>query len=59
MVDAGLAVAPLTPSARALSGAQQGPCRGVAVVPGKALAGGLVDLFGKDPAMGRRLLVLI
>ena len=55
MVGAGLAVAPLTPSARALSGAQQGSCRGVAVIPGK----GLVDLLGKDPADGRRLLVLI
>ena len=59
MVDAGLAVAPLTPSARVLPG---GPARVLpwhAVVPGKALAGGLVDLLGKDPAEGRRLLVLI
>ena len=46
MVDAGLAVALLTPSARALPGARQGSCRGVAVVPGKALAGGLVDFLG-------------
>ena len=45
MVDAGLAVAPLMPSARALPGARQGSCRGVAVVPGKALAGGLVDVL--------------
>ena len=59
MVHAGLAVAPLMPSARALPGARQGSCRGVAVVPGKALAGGLVDLLGKDPAEGRHLLVLI
>ena len=40
MVDADLAVAPLTPSARALPGARQGSCRGTAVVPGKAFAGG-------------------
>mgnify|MGYP006951652130 FL=1 len=59
MAGAGLAVAPLMPSARVLPGARQGSCRGVAVVPGKALAGGLVDLLGKDPAEGRRLLVLI
>ena len=59
MVDAGLAVAPLTPLERPLSGARKGSCRGVAVVPDKALAGGLVDLLGKDPAEGRRLLVLI
>ena len=59
LVDAGLAVAPLMSLARALPGVRQGSCRGVAVVPGKALAGGLVDLLGKDPAEGRRLLVLI
>ena len=59
MVDAGLAVALPMPLARVLPGARQGSCRGVAVVPGKALAGGLVDLLGKDPAEGRRLLVLI
>ena len=59
MVDAGLAVVPLTPSARALSGARQGSCRGVAVVPGKDLAGGLVAFLGKDIVEGRRLLVLI
>ena len=57
MVDAGLAVAPLTPSARAVPRARKGSCRGVAVVPGKALAWGLVDLLGKEPAEGRRLLV--
>ena len=59
MAGAGLAVALLMPSARVLPGARQGSCRGTAVVPGKALARGLVDLLGKDPAEGRRLLVLI
>ena len=59
LVDAGLAVAPLMSSARTLPEARQGSCRGVAVVPGKALAGGLVDLLGKEPAEGRRLLVFI
>ena len=56
MAGAGLVVAPMMPSARVLPGARQGSCRGVAVVPGKALA---MDLLGKDPAEGRRLLVLI
>ena len=46
LARAGLAVALLTPSARVLSGAQQGFCRGVAVIPGKGLAGGLVDFLG-------------
>ena len=46
LVDAGLAVAPLMSLARALPGARQGSCRGIAVVPGKALAGGLVDFLG-------------
>ena len=59
MVDAGLAVAPLMFSTRALPGAQQGSCRGVAVVPGKDLAGGLVDFLGKNLVEGRRLLILI
>ena len=59
MADAGLAMALLTPSTRVLPGARQGSCRGVAVVPGKALAGGLVDFLGQDPTEGRRLLVLI
>ena len=36
----------LTPSARVLLGAWQGSSRGVVVVPGKALAGGLVVLLG-------------
>ena len=31
---------------KGLAGARQGSCRGVAVVPGKALAGGLVDFLG-------------
>ena len=35
------------------------PCRGVAVIPGKDLAGGLVDFLGKDLVEGCRLLVLI
>ena len=38
---------------------RQGSCRGIAVVPGKDLAGGLVDFLGKDLAEDRRLLVLI
>ena len=59
MAGAGLAVAPLKPSARVLPGARQGSCRGVAVVPGKALAGGPVDSLGWDPVEGRRLLILI
>ena len=38
---------------------RQGPCRGVVVVPGKGLAGGLVGILGKDLAEDRRLLVII
>ena len=56
---AGLAVAPLMPLMRALSG---GPARVLpwrAVVPGKGLAGGLVAFLGKDLAKDRRLLILI
>ena len=48
LAGAGLAVAPLTPSVRALLG---GPARVLswrAVVPGKDLAGGLVGFFGED-----------
>ena len=48
LVGAGLAVALLSPLARVLSG---GPTRVLpwrAGVPGKDLAGGLVDFFGKD-----------
>ena len=59
MAGAGLAVALLMPSAWVLLGARQGSCRGVGVVSGKGLAGGLVDFLGQDPAEGRRLLVLI
>ena len=59
LVGAGLAVALLTPLARALPG---GPARVLpwrAVVPGKDLARGLVDFLSKDLAEGSRLLVLI
>ena len=67
LVGEGLAVAPLTPMARALPGGPArvlpgGPARVLprcAVVPGKDLAGGLVAFLGKDSAEGRRLLVLI
>ena len=59
MAGAGLAMALLAFSARALPRDRQGSCRGIAVVPGKALSGGLVDLLSKDPTEGRRLLVLI
>ena len=38
---------------------RQAPCRAIAVVPGKDLAGGLVDFLGTDLAEDRRLLVLI
>ena len=56
MAGAGVAVAPLMPSARVLPGARQGSSHGVAVVPGKALAGGLVVFLGWDPAKGCRVL---
>ena len=59
LAGAGLVVAPLTPSVRALPG---GPVRVLswhAVVPGKDLAGGLVALLGKDLAEDRCLLILI
>ena len=46
MAGAGLAVALLMPSARVLPGAWQGSCRGIAVIPDKGLAGGLVDFLG-------------
>ena len=59
LVDAGLAVAPLVSSERALPRARQGSCRDIAVVPGKDLAGGLVDSLGKDLVEDRRLLVFI
>ena len=38
---------------------RQGSCRGVVVVPGKGLAGGLVGFLGKDLAEDRRLVVII
>ena len=56
MVSAGLVVALLASSARALPG---GPARVLpwrAVVPGKDLAGGLVAFLGKDLAEDRLLL---
>ena len=59
LVGAGLVVAPLASSVRALPG---GPARVLpwrAVVPGKDLAGGLVALLGKDLAEDRFLLILI
>ena len=59
LVDAGLAVALLASSVRALPG---GPARVLpwrAVVPGKGLAGGLVAFLGKDLIEDRRLLILI
>ena len=59
LVGAGLAVALLVSSVRALPG---GPARVLpwrAVVPGKDLAGGLVALLGKDLAEDRCLLILI
>ena len=46
LASTGLAVALLMPLAKALPGAWQGSCRGVAVIPGKGLAGGLVDFLG-------------
>ena len=51
-----LATALLMSSARVLPGTRQGSCRGAAVVPGKALARGLVVFLGWDPAKGCRLL---
>ena len=50
MADAGLAAALQLSSARALSGPREGSCRGIAVVPGKGLAGGLAGFLGKDLA---------
>ena len=58
LVGAGLAVAPLAPLARALSG---GPSRVLpwrAIVPGKDLARGLVGFLGKDLAEVRHFMVL-
>ena len=58
MVGAGLAVASRMSSARALPGPRQESCCGVAVVPDKDLAGGLVGFPGKDLAEVHRLLIL-
>ena len=59
LVGAGLVVALLASSVRALPGdpARVLPWR--AVVPGKGLAGGLVAFLSKDLAEDRRLLILI
>ena len=51
LASAGLAATPLMSSARS--------CHGIAVVPDKDLAGGLVDFLGEDLAEDRCLLVLI
>ena len=59
LAGAGLAVALLASSVRALPG---GPARVLpwrAVVPGKDLAGGLVGFLGKDLVEDRRLPILI
>ena len=59
LAGAGLAVALLASSVKALPG---GPARVLpwrAVVPGKDLAGGLVALLGKDLAEDRCLPILI
>ena len=57
LAGVGLAVASRMSSARALPGTSQGSCRGVAVVPGKDLAGGLVGFPGEDLTEVRRLLL--
>ena len=59
LVGAGLAVAPPAPSVRALPGGPTRVSPWRAVVPGKDLAGGLVDFLGKDLAEDRCLLALI
>ena len=59
LVGAGLVLAPLATSVRALPG---GPAKALpwrAVVPGKDLAGGLVSPLGKDLAEDHCLLILI
>ena len=59
LVGAGLVVALLASSVRALLG---GPTRVLswhAVVPGKDLAGGLVAFLGRDLAENSRLLILM
>ena len=59
LVGAGLAVALLASSVRALPGGPTRVSPGRAVVPGKDLAGGLAALLGKDLADDRCLLILI
>ena len=59
LAGAGLAAAPSMSSARVLPGPRQGSCRGIAVIPGKDLVGGLMDFLGKDLAEDHRLMVLI
>ena len=59
LVGAGLEVAPLASSVRALPGGPTRVLPGRAVVPGKDLAGGLVVPLGKDLAEDRCLLILI
>ena len=59
LVGAGLVVALLASSVRALPGGRTRVLSWHAVVPGKDLAGGLVAFLGKDPAEVRRLLILI
>ena len=59
LVGAGLAVALLASSVRALPGSPARVLPQHAVVPGKDLAGGLVAPLGKDLAEDRCLLILI
>ena len=59
MVSAGLFAASRMSSARALPGPRQGSCRGVAVVPGKDFARGLVVSFSENPVEVRLLLFLL
>ena len=59
LIGVGLMVALRVSSERALPGPRQGSCHGACLVPGKALARGLVVFLGWDLAKGRRLLVLI
>ena len=58
LADVGLAAALRMSSARVLPGPRQGSCRGVVVVPGEGLVGGLVGILGKDLAEDLRLLVI-
>ena len=57
LVGAGLAVALLASSVRALPGVPARVLPWRAVVPGKDLAGGLVAFLGKDLAKNRHLLI--